>query len=168
MKPEEILTQVLSGLGLNANELSKKLGYKRPEKLYKILRGQAQAISRSIVYDLLKIYPELNESFLLSGDGNIFKSNSESRTFQNNKIGNYNSGVNKGNQNVVMGEKMDVAMDDEIKYSAPLEMQISKLKEDIDSLKKELKNKDEIIKSKDEIIESKNEIINLYKKQLKG
>ena len=161
MEPSEALAKVLGILGINAKNLADKLGYSRPEKLYKILRGESKTISQAIINDIVKAYPEVNERFLLSFEGDILKDNS--RQFKLNQITNYiesNKGaitVNEDIDDAYLERKLEGGNEELVRQVAyTLMSKVKKLESEIESYK-------ELIKSKDEIIQSKNELIELLK-----
>ena len=61
------LKNVFTALGVNANDVSKKLGV-GSQKFYKLLSGD-NLPNVSTLLDLLFAYPEINERYLLRGDG---------------------------------------------------------------------------------------------------
>jgi len=146
MEASEVLAKLLDALGVNAKKMADVLGYNRPEKLYKILRGESKSISQSIISDIVKAFPQVNEMFLINLEGEVLKD--KSRNFNDVQIGAYTEKL-KGTQNVAvesMGEKRT-------KYGASSEMRIKELEEEVESLKRQLEMKDEIIESKNEIIQ---------------
>ena len=67
----EILNQIIKLKGLkNINELSKKLGYKSPEKLGRLIREPDAKPSIDTLQDFMQLFPDLNPTWLLTGDGN--------------------------------------------------------------------------------------------------
>ena len=66
----EILAEIIRIKGLkNLNELSKKLGYKSPEKLGRLVREPDAKPSIDTLQDFLSLYPDLNPTWLLTGQG---------------------------------------------------------------------------------------------------
>lgn len=61
------LKTVFDSLGVNANDVSKKLGVGH-QKFYKLLSGD-NLPNVSTILDLIRAYPEINERYLLRGDG---------------------------------------------------------------------------------------------------
>lgn len=74
MIDSERLEKLIDHLKLNPNSFSKSLGYDRSEVVYRVLKGE-NGISKKLVKDITRIYCNVNESFLLTGEGRIFKSN---------------------------------------------------------------------------------------------
>ena len=66
-KSIEVLNKIIQDLELNPNQLSEKLGFKRPERLYKILRGQS-SISRNLANIINGKYPQYSIDWLLIGE----------------------------------------------------------------------------------------------------
>lgn len=70
---KEILDMLLDYLGMTPYEFSKKIGYNRPQIIYDIQSGKTKSISKTLIEKIIEVYPELNTSWLLSGDGEILK-----------------------------------------------------------------------------------------------
>lgn len=70
-KSIERLNFILEDLGLeNINQFSEKMGYTRPEKLYKVMRGE-NAISKNLAKEINSKFPQYSEEWLLTGEGNM-------------------------------------------------------------------------------------------------
>ena len=59
-------------MGLNVNELSKKLGYSSPEKLYRLGREEGAKPGFEIISDFATMFSHLNLRWFLFGDGEPF------------------------------------------------------------------------------------------------
>jgi len=66
----EILTKVLEALGLTANAISVKLKYKSPATIYHILNG-VNNISDGFIVRVINEFPNINYSFMKTGEGDI-------------------------------------------------------------------------------------------------
>ena len=63
-----IINFIIRDLSLgNGKRFSEALGFKRPERIYKILRGEV-AISRNLARIISDKYPKYNYDWLLTGD----------------------------------------------------------------------------------------------------
>ena len=72
-KSIERLNFILEDLGLeNINQFSEKMGYTRPEKLYKVMRGE-NAISKNLAKEINSKFPQYSEEWLLTGEGEMLK-----------------------------------------------------------------------------------------------
>lgn len=66
----EILNELIRLKGLkNITELSKKLGYKSPEKLSRLTRDVETKPSYDILVDILNTFPDVNFNWLINGYG---------------------------------------------------------------------------------------------------
>lgn len=66
------LDQVIQYLGLNVNSFSKEIGLNRAERLYQIKKGNYD-ISKNLAGIIVSRFPELNEAWLLTGEGTMLK-----------------------------------------------------------------------------------------------
>lgn len=67
IKSIETINYIINDLGFsNANQLSEALGLSRPEKVYKILRGD-NAISKKFAEEINQIFPKYSVDEILSG-----------------------------------------------------------------------------------------------------
>lgn len=66
------LEMVIKYTGLSTNAFAKSIGYDRAEKLYRIERGE-NGISKKLAHDIATKYCNVNESFLLTGMGQMLK-----------------------------------------------------------------------------------------------
>lgn len=66
----EILTKVLGALGLTANAFSVKLKYKSAATIYHILNG-VNNISDGFIVRVINEFPNINYSFMKTGEGEI-------------------------------------------------------------------------------------------------
>lgn len=69
------LEKVIEYTGLTTNAFAKSIGYKRAENLYRIERGE-NGISKKLASDITIKYCNISESFLLTGEGSMLKSES--------------------------------------------------------------------------------------------
>lgn len=72
---EEIINKLLNYSELNAKQFAEKIGLERPQAIYDIQKGKTKSISSSMANKILSVFPELNKSWLLSGEGNMLKNN---------------------------------------------------------------------------------------------
>ncbi len=72
MHPEEILTQLLAHVRLNAKRFSEKIGLARPDSIYHILRSR-NGISQQLAERICMAFPEVSRAWLLSGEGPMLR-----------------------------------------------------------------------------------------------
>lgn len=58
----------------NIADLSKKIGYDRDEKIRRLMKGESINPSFEMLNDFINTFPELNAEWLISGEGNMLKS----------------------------------------------------------------------------------------------
>gem|GEM_PF-1118846 len=141
---EEIISKLLNYSELNAKQFAEKIGLERPQAIYDIQKGKTKSISPSMANKILSAFPELNKSWLLSGEGNMLKNNVN--------VGGDNTGV------VVNGDNTNSPIDNRHYYSdSPdvLKAQIELLDERIKEKDAQIKEKDAQIKEKDAQIKEK-------------
>ncbi|QBR12795.1 S24 family peptidase [Sphingobacterium sp. CZ-2] len=66
------LEQVIQYLGLNVNSFAKEIGLSRAERLYQIKKGN-YAISKNLAGIITERFPDINEAWLLTGEGTMGK-----------------------------------------------------------------------------------------------
>lgn len=72
MRPgNEVLNELLSHLDITVHGLSTKINLKRSQNLYDILDGKVKRISHSLSGKIISAYPDINENWLLTGEGNM-------------------------------------------------------------------------------------------------
>jgi len=82
-KSIQVITKVIDDLGFeNAKQFSDALGFDRPERIYKILRGKT-AVSRNLAEIINEKYPQYKTDWLLTGDAEM-KKRSEKTLLQAN------------------------------------------------------------------------------------
>ncbi len=128
---EEIISKLLNYSELNAKQFAEKIGLERPQAIYDIQKGKTKSISPSMANKILSAFPELNKSWLLSGEGNMLKNNVN--------VGGDNTGV------VVNGDNTNSPIDNRHYYSDSPDV----LKAQIELLDERIKEKDAQIKEKD-------------------
>ena len=134
---EEIISKLLNYSELNAKQFAEKIGLERPQAIYDIQKGKTKSISPSMANKILSAFPELNKSWLLSGEGNMLKNNVN--------VGGDNTGV------VVNGDNTNSPIDNRHYYSDSPDV----LKAQIELLDERIKEKDAQIKEKDAQIKEK-------------
>ena len=73
MNASERIALLLEMYELNAKALSERLGMKRPQAIYDILNGKTKSITEKITIKIISVFPEVNKTWLLTGEGDIVK-----------------------------------------------------------------------------------------------
>lgn len=69
----ERLGELIEELDLkNPKEFAIKLGYNKPEKIYRLLREEGAKPSFEIISDIINTFPSVNPTWLLTGQGKMF------------------------------------------------------------------------------------------------
>lgn len=74
MTAKEILEELLSYTGLNVNSLATELGLSRAQALYDIQSEKTKSITLSMADRIIQKFPEVNRSWLRTGDGDMLSS----------------------------------------------------------------------------------------------
>ena len=99
MEANLIIDAVIKYSGLNSAQFAVEIGVKTTQAIYDLLKGRTKTISPAIQDKILTRYPEINRTWLLTGDGEMLRSGvvSQSPTGDNspniNGSGNANGGV---------------------------------------------------------------------------
>lgn len=72
--PAEILEIVINSLNISKYKFSKEIGLSSPDHLYKILNG-TQKPSWETLSKIVDRFPEVNDKFLLRGEGEVLQTN---------------------------------------------------------------------------------------------
>ena len=67
------MSSLLDYLHINAKELSEKCGYDRPQAFYDVLKGRTRNISPVMCEKILSVFPAINRSWLLHGEGQMLR-----------------------------------------------------------------------------------------------
>lgn len=73
----DIINKLLIYSELNAKSFSEKIGLERPQAIYDILKGKTKSISLAMQDKILSVFPELNRTWLLTGEGEMLKGESQ-------------------------------------------------------------------------------------------
>lgn len=68
-----IINKLLIYSELNAKSFSEKIGLERPQAIYDILKGKTKSISFAMQDKILSAFPELNRTWLMTGEGEMLK-----------------------------------------------------------------------------------------------
>lgn len=73
---KEIIIKLLDYSKLNVKQFSEKLGMKRGQAIYDIMSGKTRRISEKLANQIISEFPEINRSWLLTGEGEMLKDTS--------------------------------------------------------------------------------------------
>lgn len=73
---KEIIIKLLDYSKLNVKQFSEKLGMKRGQAIYDIMSGKTKRISEKLANQIISEFPEVNRTWLLTGEGEMLKNNS--------------------------------------------------------------------------------------------
>lgn len=68
----ERLELIIQQMDMNVNSFAKEIGLKRAERLYQIKKGNYN-ISKNLTALITKRFPDINEAWLLTGDGEMLR-----------------------------------------------------------------------------------------------
>lgn len=75
MEPSERIDEVLKYTKTNVKSLSERLGYARPQGLYDVVSGRTKSISQDLARKIITAFPEISQSWLLTGEGEMLRGN---------------------------------------------------------------------------------------------
>lgn len=71
-----VIDKLLSYSGLNAKMFAEKIGLDRPQAIYDIIKGKTKNISPNMAVKILSVFPEINRTWLLTGEGEMLNTDS--------------------------------------------------------------------------------------------
>lgn len=75
---KEVIIKLLDYSNLNIKQFSERLGMKRGQAIYDIMSGKTRRISEKLANQIISEFPEINRSWLLTGEGEMLKDYSAS------------------------------------------------------------------------------------------
>lgn len=75
MEANEIIQKIIDNEGINAKFFSEKLGFKRPQVIYDVLKGKTKSISNNLANKIVTEFPQYSKLWLLTGEGDDINSN---------------------------------------------------------------------------------------------
>lgn len=73
MTGADIINKLLEYYNLNSRAFAHKIGLKNAQAIYDIQRGKTKSISPKIADRIISCFPNINRSWLLSGEGEMLK-----------------------------------------------------------------------------------------------
>ncbi|TQI71778.1 hypothetical protein JM79_2726 [Gramella sp. Hel_I_59] len=88
-KSMEVINHIIDDMKFeNPKQFSEALGFKRPERIYKILRGES-GVSRKLADIIHEKYPQYDRNWLLSGEGSLKKDEASKEPVANDEQDEY-------------------------------------------------------------------------------
>ena len=79
------ITSILEYSGKNISEFSRYVGFKTPQAVRELIKGNTKTLSDSAASKILKAFPEINATWLMSDEGEMFKPSVENPKKENSK-----------------------------------------------------------------------------------
>lgn len=73
MTGADVIDKLLEYYNLNGKTLSEKIGLARPQLIYDLQHGKIKSVSPKLSMKIISVFPEINRSWLLSGEGEMLK-----------------------------------------------------------------------------------------------
>lgn len=83
MSGADIICNILTHYQLNPKSFSEKIGLDRPQAIYDIQSGKTKNISAKMADKIISAFPEIDRSWLLTGEGSMMKVSAEAVTPHN-------------------------------------------------------------------------------------
>lgn len=77
MSGADIICNILIHYQLNPKSFSEKIGLDRPQAIYDIQSGKTKNISAKMADKIISAFPEIDRSWLLTGEGNMLKESTD-------------------------------------------------------------------------------------------
>lgn len=150
------LKKLLFLLDMNASEFSQQLNYKSPEKISRLIRDNDKETKPSydIIKDIANSFENINIVWLITGKGEMLKSDS-------------NIQKNKGTGNIIQNGNGNLSgainIGGEMHSKKSIEERLKGMVHEIRNLRTQVDNLNKIIEEKERLIETKDQIIELLK-----
>lgn len=82
MNTPEIISKLLEDAGLNASQFAKSVNL-IPTQIYDLKSGKTKKISDEVADKILRVYPQYNKGWLMSGEGSTLSDNQKENAGQN-------------------------------------------------------------------------------------
>lgn len=129
--PKERFDLLVEYTGLKLGAIAKKCGYERPQAFYDVYKGKAKKISEKMASSIIKVFPDIRESWLLTGEGPMLTENTNSPNTPQEPIN-----QNQNDMNIELVKMID-RKDREI---GELQATIANLREEIGALRTKLES----------------------------
>lgn len=81
MSLAERIKELLEYTGKNPSQFSKEVGFKTPQTIREILKGNTKNLSEIVRYKIERVYPEINMHWLIAGVGSMLDPRDDGRLF---------------------------------------------------------------------------------------
>lgn len=110
---KEVIIKLLDYSKLNTKQFSEKLGMKRGQAIYDIINGKTKRISEKLANQIISAFPEINRTWLLTGEGEMVKTHESSFDTPACVTDNHSTAVT-GYQNIVNSDPTIAKLIDEL------------------------------------------------------
>jgi hypothetical protein len=83
---DQRLLSLISALNLNINQFAKEIGYDRPDKIYKLTKGENKP-SYETLHTIGTVYPQVSMDWLIMGVGPMFRGQADQESVTMNPGG---------------------------------------------------------------------------------
>ena len=106
MTLQERMQAVIDYSGLSIPQLAKNVGFKTPQTIREILKGNTRSISDAVKLKLISYFPNISPEWLTTGEGQMLKS-SIVQTSSGDNSPNINGNGNHVNTSELLGKALD-------------------------------------------------------------
>ena len=71
--PSKTITDICNELNINPNQFAKSIGLERAQIIYDLINGKTKSISNKLIRSITNTYPQFNDQWLLTGEGEMLK-----------------------------------------------------------------------------------------------
>lgn len=141
---------------LGVSQFAHKVGFKTPQAVRELESGRTKSLSFEAANKILSAYPEINENWLKTGEGQMLNAATKVNSGSNSGDNNGSGPSQRGNKNILINNDPKTIEEEERK--------ICDLEKEITYLKERMADKDKTIVDKDaRIAELNNTIARLEK-----
>lgn len=79
MDASQIINKLIEYSKLNASDFAVKIGTKTTQAIYDLQKGRTKTISRAMTNKILSCYPEINKTWLITGEGEMLNQKKEAQ-----------------------------------------------------------------------------------------
>lgn len=127
---------------LGVSQFAHKVGFKTPQAVRELESGRTKSLSFEAANKILSAYPEINENWLKTGEGQMHNNSASKINLGANSGDNNGNGPSqRGNKNILINNDPETIEEEERKICV-LELEIEHLKERLADKDKSLSDKD--------------------------
>lgn len=104
MSLSERIQHILDYSGKNISEFSRFVGFKTPQAVRELIKGNTKSLSDAAAMHILNAFPEINETWLRNGDGEMLNANQydcTSKQDENDSIDEVSKSIRNGSVRMV-------------------------------------------------------------------